>query len=34
MTLRALELYCGIGGFAAAAANLDVCVVGAPEQYK
>ncbi len=32
MTLRALELYCGIGGFAAAVENMDVRVVGALDQ--
>ncbi len=32
MTLRALELYCGIGGFAAAVENMDVRVVGAIDQ--
>ncbi|HET6421993.1 MAG TPA: DNA cytosine methyltransferase [Geobacteraceae bacterium] len=32
MALRALELYCGIGGFAAAVESMDVRVVGALDQ--
>lgn len=32
MALRAIELYCGIGGFAAAVENMDVRVVGALDQ--
>lgn len=32
MTIPALELFCGIGGFAAAAAGLDVRIVGALDQ--
>ncbi len=32
MTIRALELFCGIGGFAAAVAGLEVDVVGAIDQ--
>lgn len=32
MTIRALELFCGIGGFAAAVAGWDVQVVGALDQ--
>jgi site-specific DNA-cytosine methylase len=32
MTIRALELFCGIGGFAAAAAGTNLCVTGAIDQ--
>lgn len=32
MTIRALELFCGIGGFAAATADLDIMIVGAFDQ--
>lgn len=32
MTIRALELFCGIGGFAAAAAGTELQVVGALDQ--
>ena len=32
VTLRALELFCGIGGFAAAVADRDVRIVGAVDQ--
>jgi DNA (cytosine-5)-methyltransferase 1 len=32
MTIRALELFCGIGGFAAAAAGTNIRVVGAVDQ--
>jgi DNA (cytosine-5)-methyltransferase 1 len=32
MTVRALELYCGIGGFAAATAGTNICVAGAVDQ--
>lgn len=31
-TIRALELFCGIGGFAAAAAATNICVAGAVDQ--
>lgn len=32
MTIRALELYCGIGGFAAAAAGTNIRIAGAVDQ--
>jgi DNA (cytosine-5)-methyltransferase 1 len=32
MMIRALELYCGIGGFAAAATGTNLCIVGAVDQ--
>jgi DNA (cytosine-5)-methyltransferase 1 len=32
MTIRALELFCGIGGFAAATAGTNICVAGAIDQ--
>jgi len=32
MTIRALELFCGIGGFAAAATGTTICVAGAVDQ--